>query len=388
MQLHATSQMLHLQGQRLMTLGADRGLRNPGNFFNVAELTYKACCFPVRLRTSKESWGRMLSCKTARKRVCNVLLLVPSTVLVLKVALHGGILFCNLPTVLDEAPAWAVGDSLAVSFCVSTFGLFVISCFYIDTSGPGGWHDYVIGDWVRGRPVMRDLAGVCLALAHWCSAEFFGRFKGAFLLNIVALTSVGLASFVSMMVELVVADGPDSEDGEARRTMDGCKAREVVVFGLRYGLMFSACHASSCLLAVVIVRTAIEKVPEPRGKFLRETFGDEGSFVADVWPSALVVFAGMLMIAERGHVSGLDGWSKVLVSVSLGVVAHLVASALLSWTRFLCEKLAKINFERRSEEIRRVEASGGSSPALDMPAPAGGVFLAGSLFLIACMALA
>ena len=389
LQLHATSQMLHMQGQRLMTLGADRGQRNPGNFFNVADLAYKACCFPLRLRHSKDSWGLMLSCKTARKRNCNVLLLAPSTVLVLKVALHGGILLCNLHSVLDEAPAWAVVDSLAVSSCASIFGLFVISCFYIDTSGPGGWHDYVIGDWVRGKPLMRDLAGVCLALAHWCSAEHFGRFKGALLWNVVALTSVGLASFVSMMVELVLANDSDAEDGGgARRTMDGCKAREVVAFGLRYGLMFSACDASSCLLAVVIVRAAIDRVPEPRGKYLRETFGDDGCFVADVSPSVLVVLAGMLMTVERGYVSGSDGWCEVLASFLLGVVAHLVSGALLAWTRVLGEKLAKINYDRRSKEVRRVEASGGSSPTLDRPAPIGGVALAGSLFLIACMALA
>ena len=387
MQLHAASQMLHMQGQRLMALSP--GFRNPGNFFNVAELAYKACCFPARLRKGKDSWGRMVSCRTARKRNVNVLLLAPSAVLVSKVALHGGVLLSNLPSVLEDAPTWAVVDSLAVSLCASVFGVFAVTCFYIDASGPGGWHDYVVGDWVRGRPLMRDLAGVCLVLAHWCSAEHLGLYKGAFLWGITALTSVGLASFASAMVELAVAADPDASDvAEAGRTMDGCKAREVVVFGLRYGLMFSACDASSCLLAVAIVGAAVDRAPGPRGKYLRETFGDGDWFVADVWPSALVVLAGMLLTVERGHVSGLDGWSDVLVSVLLGVVAHLASSAALAWTRALGERLAVINHGRRFKEIRRAEASGGPSPTLDVPAPIGGAVLAGSLFLIACMALA
>lgn len=82
MQIGASSQMLALHSRQMMLLRN----KNAGNVVDVFQLAYEASLFPGRFCAMREMWISLIGQHDAQCLVCNIMLLTPSLILILKVS--------------------------------------------------------------------------------------------------------------------------------------------------------------------------------------------------------------------------------------------------------------------------------------------------------------
>ena len=91
MQIMGTSQMMALQSRQMMMM---RG-RNAGSVLDVMQMTYEVCLFPGRFGATKEMWNSLIR-EPAQYAVCNMMLMIPSLLLVFHVS--GDVCFHDIVT--------------------------------------------------------------------------------------------------------------------------------------------------------------------------------------------------------------------------------------------------------------------------------------------------
>ena len=82
MQIGASRQMLALHSRQMMLLRN----KNAGNVVDVFQLAYEASLFPGRFCAMREMWISLIGQHDAQCLVCNIMLLTPSLILILKVS--------------------------------------------------------------------------------------------------------------------------------------------------------------------------------------------------------------------------------------------------------------------------------------------------------------
>ncbi|KAL3826763.1 hypothetical protein ACHAXA_000589 [Cyclostephanos tholiformis] len=223
-----------------------RAGRDPYNVFDVLRLAYDASLFPGRSAT------RGAQREEARCVVYNVLLLLPSLALAFNVAFRGlRLLFGTQFNKLSGDDMWFIIDALLLSIIVSMLGVLCVACFFIDNQGPLEWTSYNVRSSVPGLPMLRDLAGVCMAMLHFSSIEFLGPHPGLILWHCAAFVTIFHSSFVSSIFEKLAPASPAAAAPTNARTG---RAWPVAVFGLRYGLLAAVCGFAPSINAVVALR--------------------------------------------------------------------------------------------------------------------------------------
>lgn len=214
---------------------------------------------------------------------------------------------------------WFLADAIILSCIVSMLGIFCVSCFLIDSRGPFDWTIYNVRNNIPGQPMLRDLAGVCMAQLHFGAIVFFGLHPGIMLWHFAAILTVFHSSFVSCVVEKLA---PPSS---AAQTLKAARAWPVVVFGLRYGLLAAMCDFAPSVNAVVTLRL-LRKMDVASPKV---TVEETECFLPHFGAGLLVVVAGLA--TASGYASELDtvSWRAILLDWAFSLATLVYANALV-----------------------------------------------------------
>jgi hypothetical protein len=214
---------------------------------------------------------------------------------------------------------WFLADAIILSCIVSMLGIFCVSCFLIDSRGPLDWSIYNVRNNIPGQPMLRDLAGVCMAQLHFGAIVFFGLHPGIMLWHFAAILTVFHSSFVSCVVEKLA---PPSS---AAQTLKAARAWPVVVFGLRYGLLAAMCDFAPSVNAVVTLRL-LRKMDVASPKV---TVEETECFLPHFGAGLLVVVAGLA--TASGYASELDtiSWRAILLDWAFSLATLVYANALV-----------------------------------------------------------
>ena len=218
----------------------------------------------------------------------------------LQVSFQGMKLLCDTSwDKLSDDDRWYFADALLLSFLVPLLGVLCIACFFIDTKSPMDWTIYNVRNIIPGQPILRDLAAVSMAMLHFSAFEFLGLFRGIVLWHYAVLLTVFFASFVSRIIE------KNETPTSTVKTLRTARAWPVVVFGLRYGFLFSLCGVAASVNAVTTLQIMppMFKLLPPLGRVFSPVYeafsvGDADCFIRQISPIVWVIIAGLVSAVE------------------------------------------------------------------------------------------
>jgi hypothetical protein len=254
---------------------------------------------------------------------------------------------------------WSIVDALLLSVIVLILGVICLSSFFIDDRGPLDWTMYNVRDNIPGQPMMRDLAGVCMAMLHSSAMEFLGVHPGIMMWHFAAILTIFLPSFMCRIVEKLAP----TSTAAARTTPRTGRAWPVAVFGLRYGLLAATRGFAPSVNAVVAMRL-LRRAGWASPKAAEE---DSECLVTHFGPVPLVVVAGFA--TSFGYAAaGVDAvpWRAVLLDWAFASATLAYANALV----YLLDEAGGILGERNFQMGDRIiaqsqqqqEHSGGGLP--------------------------
>jgi len=374
-QLHGTNRMLYLQTRWMNMI---RG-RNAGNIFDVLQLAYEAACFPGRFSLCKDLWGTMLS-ERERPMVCNSLLLLPSTVLTLRISLQGFQTLSRLR--LDSFTGDDVYfylDSMLLSVITGILGVICLSCFFIDSKNSSSWTTYNIRDAISGQ-TLRDLVAFSMAMTLFTAIEFFGWHPGILLWHFTSITTILFASFVATMLE---------KNSNATGLLSSARAWPVVVFGLRYGLLSWCCGLGPSIVAIIACR--LGKAASV-GSFVRDvpswvTLEESECFIRQFSVGTLT-FGLVAIVSVYTSVAINDSALGILGNLLIAVLVLGYANLFIHGLQLIGKKLAEMSFARRAVQQSTNRIDSGRMLTSELPCPIGISVFAGCSFLLLCISMA
>jgi hypothetical protein len=244
---------------------------------------------------------------------------------------------------------WSLADALLLSIIAWMLGVLCISCFLIDDRGPLDWTMYCFRNNIPGQPMMRDLAGVCMAMLHLTAIEFLGLHHGIIIWHSAAISTILLPSFVSCIVEKLALPSPAASTTAERTTERTGRARPVAAFGLRYGLLAATCGlapSANAVVAMRLLRRAGWASPELTGE-------DSECFVAHFGSVPTIAVAGIATSFEYAA-AGVDAvsWRAVLLDWAFASATLAYANGLV----YLLEKAGGVLGERNFQMGNRIIA--------------------------------
>jgi len=283
---------------------------------------------------------------------------------------------------LTETDAWYFADTFLLSMMVMILGIICNALFYIDTKSSMDWTVFNIKNLIVG-PLLRDMAAICMVMAHFCAVELRGL-KGLWLLHITTVVTILYTSFLSCTVDKT-------------NPLKTARAWPVIIFGLRYGFLTSVCGFAPSLNAIVTLR--LLKQANVR-VFRRLTSEASECFISQIRVEMLGAIALLANALDYGSRDQIDG--------SLGeehstkdegdhpfqiFIDHFFASAVLLYVNGLVfvtyrigRKLGERNLEMGTSIFMQARASGGAVLPHTRPTPIGLAVFWFCLFLLVCIA--
>jgi len=262
-------------------------------------------------------------------------------------------------------------------------GIICNALFYIDTKSSMDWTVFNIKNLIVG-PLLRDMAAVCMCMAHFCAVELRG-WKGIWLLHITTVVTVLYTSFLSCTVDKI-------------NPLKASRAWPVIIFGLRYGFLTSVCGFTSSLNAIVTLR--LLKQANVR-VFRRLTSEASECFISQIrvemlgaialLTNAITFGSGDLLDESQGeeHSTNDEGGRpfQILVDHFFALAVLLYVNGLVFVTYRIGRKLGEKNLEIGTSIFMQARASGGAVLPHTRPTPIGLAVFWFCLFLLVCIAV-
>lgn len=371
----AVSQMLTLHSRQLqMSARNQLGNRNPYNVFDVLYLAYEISLFPVRLRMTDGVSGMSLDVRCV---ICNMLLLLPSLILSVKVAFHSLttlLTIAQIKTSWSEDEIWFLVYCTSMSFVCTIAGILCISCFLLDNGGSMNWtlHD------VRGQvhsqqqqqqhPIMRDLAAYCMFLLQFSAIDYLGMqhanihenlsyptkqggISGIVLWHIIAVVTIVYSSFVFFIIDKLAPLPPTST--AAQLTLRLAKAWQVVIFGLRFSCLVLMCGFAPSINSIVTLRVLKEmNVAMPSILVIEDT----ESFLPCFGVRSLIFISGFVTAFQYTIELGPILWSAILFDYVVALVTIVYVNALVYLSDAAGSILGEKNYQMGNRLLSQVGA--------------------------------
>lgn len=375
LQIAATSQMLSLHSRQMMLIRN----RNAGNVFDILQLAYEASLFPGRFCGMREVWMSLIGQHDAQCLGCNIMLFIPSMVLLLKVSMTGrksnelhflyklngfrdyfftskeGLNGLKMLTSVQLEPIsgdklWLLVDTFLLSFISVSLGIMCLSCFFIDGKSSHEWATYNIRNVVLG-PVLRDIASICMAMTNYCTITFKSLPAGIILWQFTTIVTVLYTSFISCIM------AKSNNLPSTASAMRASRAWPVVAFGLRYGFLIATCGVSSSISAVVTMRMLKHTtVVSPR-----TTLDDSECFINQLSTSLLIVMSGFA--TAFNYATDVDDRSlrKIVLHWMFATGALAYANLLVFLLDEAGRALGEVNFNDGTKILMQARQSSGST---------------------------
>ena len=284
---------------------------------------------------------------------------------------------------LAEGDIWYFADTFLLSMMVMILGIICNALFYIDTKSSMDWTVFNIKNLIVG-PLLRDMAAICMVMAHFCAVELRGL-KGLWLLHITTVVTILYTSFLSCTVDKT-------------NPLKTARAWPVIVFGLRYGFLTSVCGFTSSLNAIVTLR--LLKQANVR-VFRRLTSEASECFISQIRVEMLVAIALLTNAITYGSRELLDESQgeehstndegdhpfQILVDHFFALAVLLYVNTLVFVTYRIGRKMGEKNLENGTSMFMHARASGGAVLPNTRPTPIGLAVFWFCLFLLVCIAL-
>ena len=284
---------------------------------------------------------------------------------------------------LTETDAWYFADTFLLSMMVMILGIICNALFYIDPKSSMDWTVYNIRNLIVG-PLLRDMAAICMVMAHFCAVELRGM-KGLWLLNITTVVTVMYTSFLSCTVDKT-------------NPLKTARAWPVIIFGLRYGFLTSVCGFASSLNAIVTLR--LLKQANVR-VFRRLTSEASECFLSQIpiemlgaialLTNAITYGSGDLLDESQGeeHSTNDEGGHpfQILIDMVFALAVLLYINGVVFITYRIGRKLGERNLEMGTSLFMQARASGGAVLPHTRPTPIGLAVFWFCLFLLVCISV-
>ena len=278
---------------------------------------------------------------------------------------------------------WSVADALLLSIIVWMLGVLCITCFFIDDHGPLNWTMYnVPRNNIPGQPMMRDLAGACMAMLHLSAIEFLGLHHGIMVWHSAAISTIFLPSFVSRIVENLAPPSSAASTAAEQTTPRTGRAWPVAVFGLRYGRLAATCGFAPSANAVVAMRL-LRRADWVSPKLAAE---DSECFMTHFGSVPLIAVAGITTAIEyaAAEVDAVS-WRAVLLDWAFASAALAYANGLVHLLDEAGGILGERNFQmgnRMIAQSQQQQAHGGAGLPFIRPSAIGCAVFGVCSFLI------
>jgi hypothetical protein len=205
---------------------------HPTNLFDLANIVYTATCTPAMLLFNRDVWRMFLSADQGRAAVCNFLYLLPSFVLIARCAGMGyrTFLFVGETTSIDDYLREM--EKVLLSVTVVLTGVLIGLCFFLDHASCTAFSNYNIRGWER--KFLHDLVSLSFCVLFFMAVEFDGAFTKAGIVWMMVCTST---CFFPSLVMTILSRSSGIVDITTEKILSSGRAAEVVIFGVRYGLL-------------------------------------------------------------------------------------------------------------------------------------------------------
>jgi hypothetical protein len=369
---------------------------NPYNVFHVLYLAYEVSLFPpgrgVRMTNDDGISGMSLDVQCI---ICNMLLLLPSLLLSVKVAFRGLRILLNsiaqIKTTWSVDEIWLLVDTTLMSFVCAMAGILCVSCFILDNGGSINWTLYN----VRGRihsqqqqyPIMRDLAAIGMFLLHFSAIDFLGMqhhannvdyqnlnysttkqqggISGIVLWHILAVVTIAYSSFVVCIINKLAPLSP-TPTTTAQQTLRLARAWQVVIFGLRYSFLISMCGFAPSINAFVTLRLIKQQMNIMVMPLILHTEETE-CFLPRFGFRSLIFIAGFVTAFEYSVELGPVLWNAILFDYVIAVLTLVYVNVLM----YLLDRAGSILGEKNFQMGNRVLAQVGAGQSFVKPSAVG-----------------
>ena len=375
--------------------------KNPGSILNVLHLAYEATLFPGQFAAMREMWSSMIAEREAFAMVLNILLFMPSMVLIFNVSFQGFKLFANVQfdalstkaDVLHLVETLLLGNRICIIPPVLVLGCTCINFFFLDDKTSMDWTMFNVRGLMSG-PIYRDLAAICMAVTHFSAIEFRGKHPG---LLLWLCTSVVTVLFTTSICRIVEKNDPSSTN---IRLITTSRAWSPIIFGLRYGLLASLCGLSPSINAVAMLRL-LKKMKVVSSLVTME---ESECFLSRIDPWFLLVAAGLATAFDYSG-NNLDAipWWSIFVDLMSALIILLYVNAQVYFSEKVGIVCGDQNLEWGNNLFQQARLSGALRPSLDnrqqlqlqmdtnlphSPSPPGCFILGICSFLLLCVAAA
>jgi hypothetical protein len=395
----AVSQMLTLHSRQLQMISARNNYQlggnnrnNPYNVFDVLYLAYEVSLFPpgrVRMTNDGVVSGMSLDVQCV---ICNMLLLLPSLLLSVKVAFRSLTTIAQIKTLWSKDEIWLLVDTTLMSFVCTMAVILCVSCFLLDNGGSMNWTLYN----VRGRihsqqqqqqqyPIMRDLAAIGMFLLHFSAIDFLGSIQhhvidvdyqnlnystrqqggisGIVLWHIIAVVTIVYSSFVVCIIDKLAPLSPTPTN--VQQTLRLARAWQVVIFGLRYSFLISLCGLAPSINAFVTQRL-LQQMNIMVMPLIVNTEETE-CFLPRFGVGSFIFIAGFVTAFEYSVELGPVSWSAILFDYAIAVATLVYVNALV----YLLDRAGSILGEKNFQMGNRVLAQVGAGQSFIKPSVVG-----------------
>jgi len=284
---------------------------------------------------------------------------------------------------LSEGDIWYFADTFLLSMMVMILGIICNALFYIDQKSSMDWTVFNIKNLIVG-PLLRDMAAICMVMAHFCAVELRGL-KGLWLLHITTVVTILYTSFLSCTVDKT-------------NPLKTARAWPVIVFGLRYGFLTSVCGFASSLNAIVTLR--LLKQANVR-VFRRLTSEASECFISQIrveMLGAIALLTNAITYGSRELLDESQGEERptndegdhpfqILIDMVFALAVLLYVNGVVFVTYRIARKLGERNLETGTSIFMQARTSGGAVLPHTRPTPIGLAVFWFYLFLFVCIAV-
>ena len=258
--------------------------------------------------------------------------------------------------IINDAPDSTIElvEDIFLSFSVALIGFLQVACFHVDEGNSLVWTQYRMPSFLSSyiHPMLRDsvaLSGIALTFA--CVGFDANLTKRIVLWLVSTVATVVFPPIVDEILRIASVDTIDTNENIQRQYG---RAYATVIFGIKYGLLFSICDIVPTLDAILILRLFKRIFHISDNKFILEETDcmisdmDKGHFL-----SYIAVARISYVLAQLIHKK--ENLQTFLLETTVVVLIQLLANMAILKLNIVAGKIAKqvaadsIAVSRRSE---------------------------------------